>query len=127
MNRGVVAHMIETRRRTLVKAIAWRLIGILWTWIGAYAILLFTPARYRSAALLSALIVAFHHSTRMAMYYGYERLWDAVAWGRCEAESALASPASWRVTVTWAIVAVIAIVLVLALVLFLTPVVKPCR
>jgi hypothetical protein len=28
--------MVEARRRTIVKTITWRLIGILWTWIGAY-------------------------------------------------------------------------------------------
>ena len=76
--------MTETRKRTLVKTVAWRLIGIVWTWIGAYLILLFTPEQYRSAVVLSTLIVVFHHSTRAAMYYGYERWWAGVAWGRCE-------------------------------------------
>ena len=74
--------MIETRRRTLVKTVAWRLVGVIWTWIGAYLILQLTPEGYRSAAVLSTLIVTFHHSTRMVMYYGYERLWDTVTWGR---------------------------------------------
>ena len=74
--------MAESRKRTLVKTILWRLIGIVWTWIGAYLILMLTPDRYRSAALVSTLIVVFHHGTRMAMYYGYERAWNAIAWGK---------------------------------------------
>ena len=110
--------MIETRRRTLVKTIAWRVIGIAWTWIGAYAILLFVPDRYRSAASLSTLIVVFHHSTRMGMYYGYERLWARVAWGQCEPGSSLAGPVSFRARVLWVMVALVAVALVLALVLF---------
>lgn len=87
--------MTETRRRTLVKTVAWRVIGIVWTWIGAYLILLLTPERYRSATVLSTLIVAFHHSTRMVMYYGYERVWAGIAWGKCEQGSPLAGEAGW--------------------------------
>jgi len=87
---------METRRRTLVKTLAWRGIGIAWTWIGAYLILLFVPGRYRTAAILSTLIVVFHHSTRMAMYYGYERLWARVAWGKYEPPSVPAGPPDRR-------------------------------
>jgi len=117
--------MVETRRRTLVKTVAWRLIGIAWTWIGAYLILLLTPERYRSAAVLSILIVAFHHTTRMAMYYGYERFWNAIAWGKCEPGSSLAGAVSWQARVTWTMLTVAAIVLILLLVLYITPLVKP--
>ncbi len=117
--------MVDTRRRTLVKTVAWRVIGIAWTWIGAYLILLFTPDRYRSAAVLSTFIVAFHHSTRMAMYYGYERLWDAIAWGKCEPSTSLAGPMSWRAMATWSLLAVVAVVLILVLVLYVTTLVKP--
>ena len=74
--------MAETKTRSAVKAVLWRVIGIAWTWIGAYLILRFTPDRYRSAALISTFIVVFHHSTRMAMYYVYERIWNGVNWGR---------------------------------------------
>ena len=81
--------MTETKRRTLVKTVAWRLIGIAWTWIGAYLILLLTPDRYRSAVMISTFIVVFHHSTRMVMYYGYERLWTGIDWGKCEKKSSL--------------------------------------
>lgn len=72
----------ELRRRSLVKALVWRLVGIVWTWVGAYVILLLVPPEKKSAALIATLIVVYHHSTRMIMYYAYERIWAAVAWGR---------------------------------------------
>jgi uncharacterized membrane protein len=77
----------ETRRRTLVKTILWRLIGIAWTWIGAYLILRLTPERYRSAAAVATFIVLFHHSTRMVMYYAHERVWAGIRWGKFESDS----------------------------------------
>ncbi len=117
--------MTETRRRTLVKTVTWRLIGIVWTWIGAYLILLLAPKRYRTAAALSTLIVAFHHSTRMAMYYGYERVWARVAWGKCEADSLLAGDIAKPAKLVWTAAIITAIVLILALVLYVTATVKP--
>jgi hypothetical protein len=68
------------------------MIGIVWTWIGAYLILLFAPKRYQSAAVLSTLIVTFHHSTRMVMYYGYERMWAGIDWGTYAPDAELHSP-----------------------------------
>ena len=117
--------MTETRRRTLVKTLAWRLIGIVWTWIGAYLILLLTPDRYRTAAALSTFIVAFHHSTRMGMYYGYERLWAGVSWGRCEEGSPMAGEIAWTTRLAWTAAAVAVIVLLLLAVLYVTPTVTP--
>jgi len=116
--------MIETRRRTLVKTVTWRLIGIVWTWIGAYLILLLAPERYRTAAALSTLIVAFHHSTRMAMYYGYERVWARIAWGRCQADSLLAGDVAWPAKLAWTVATITAIVLLLTLILCVTAAVK---
>ena len=117
--------MTETRRRTLVKTVAWRLTGIVWTWIGAYLILLFTPERYRSAVALSTLIVVFHHSTRMVMYYGYERMWTGITWGRCEEGSPLAGDVARTTKLVWTVAAITAIVLILVIVLYVTPMVKP--
>ncbi|MDY6988474.1 MAG: DUF2061 domain-containing protein [Thermodesulfobacteriota bacterium] len=74
----------ELRRRSLVKALLWRVIGVVWTWVGAYIILLFVPPSRQSAALIATLIVVYHHSTRMIMYYVYERIWTSVGWGHAE-------------------------------------------
>ena len=117
--------MVEAKRRTVVKALVWRVIGVVWTWIGAYLILLFTPDRYRSAALLSTFIVVYHHSTRMAMYYGYERVWDSVAWGRSEPGGPNNPPLSRRARLAWAAIILLALVLIFALILYVAPLLKP--
>ena len=72
----------ELHRRSLVKALLWRIIGVIWTWIGAYVILMFVPPSKQSAAFIATLIVFYHHSTRMIMYYAYERVWASIGWGR---------------------------------------------
>ena len=74
----------ELRRRSVLKTLLWRVIGIVWTWIGAYLILLLIPPSRKTAALIATLIVIYHHSTRMIMYYCYERIWVSVSWGRAE-------------------------------------------
>jgi len=75
---------VETHRRTLVKSILWRVIGVVWTWLGAYIILLLLPPAEATAAIAASAIVLYHHSTRLFMYYGYERLWAAISWGKDE-------------------------------------------
>jgi len=74
--------MIDLKRRSLVKSIIWRIIGICWTWLGAYLIVKLLPANLKSASVIATLIVVYHHSTRMIMYYFYERIWSSISWGR---------------------------------------------
>lgn len=90
---------MELKRRTLVKAFLWRVIGIVWTWVGVYIILLFVPPSRKSAAFIATLIVVYHHSTRMAMYYVYERVWISVAWGR----DVMPGPMSRQEKILWSI------------------------
>jgi hypothetical protein len=107
----------------LVKSLLWRLIGILWTWIGAYIILLLVPPSKSSAALIAMLIVVYHHSTRMVMYYAYERIWASVSWGRDEP----ARPMSRRDWVAWTVGGITAIALVFYLIIFVSPKIKAKR
>ena len=111
-----IAH--ESKRRTLVKSIVWRLIGIVWTWVGAYLILLFIPDKYESAAIVATLIVAYHHSTRMIMYYFYERIWASIKWGRMEEVSLLNA----KKKAIWTAAIIAGIVVVFYLLLVVTPV-----
>ena len=70
----------DSHARSLVKAISWRVVGSADTFIlsmivtgnGKYAI---------SIASVEAL-------TKIALYYGHERLWRKVRWGRLEAAPA---------------------------------------
>ena len=111
----------ELRRRSLVKSLLWRVIGVVWTWVGAYIILLFVPPSQRSAAFIATLIVVYHHSTRMVMYYAYERAWASVAWGR----DAPARPMSRREKILWSVATAVALLLIFLLLLEVHPRVKP--
>jgi len=107
----------ELRRRSLVKSLLWRFIGILWTWIGAYVIMLLTPPSKSSAALIATLIVVYHHSTRMVMYYAYERIWASVSWGRDET----VCPMSGRDWLLWTLATAAGIILVFYLIIAVSP------
>ena len=110
----------ELRRRSLVKSLLWRIIGIVWTWVGAYIILLLIPPTRRSAALIASLIVIYHHSTRMIMYYAYERIWASVSWGRSTPARAML----WKEKIFWLIGTVITLGLIFFLLLVVTPKIK---
>ena len=110
----------ELRRRSLVKSLIWRVIGILWTWIGAYIILMLIPPSRTSAALIATLIVVYHHSTRMVMYYGYERIWASMSWGRDKP----VRPMSKRDCALWATGTIAAVLLIFYLIIFVSPKIK---
>lgn len=110
-------NMKELRRRSLVKSLLWRVIGIIWTWIGAYIILLFVPASRQSAAFIATLIVVYHHSTRMIMYYAYERIWASVRWGRSSAPC----PMSIKEKILWSTLTAVALALIFFLLLEVHP------
>ncbi len=86
MSKGVIiissSNHKELKRRTIAKSLIWRIIGIVWTWLGTYFIITLVPPSYKNAPLIATLVVAYHHSTRMIMYYFYERIWTSVAWGK---------------------------------------------
>lgn len=111
----------EIRRRTIVKALIWRVIGILWTFLGAYIIILVVPKKYSTALTLSALIAAYHHSTRLVMYYIYERVWLKIKWGYSDNESELTN----RELVLWIIGIIVAVILLLYFLTFINPLIEP--
>jgi hypothetical protein len=110
----------ELRRRSLVKSLLWRVIGVVWTWVGAYVIIMLVPPSRRSATLIATLIVAYHHSTRMIMYYAYERFWASVSWGR----AVPARPMSRREKLLWSLGTALALGLIFFLLLGVSPKVK---
>ena len=110
----------ELHRRSLVKSLLWRVIGIVWTWVGAYVIMLFVPPSRQTAAFIATLIVVYHHSTRMIMYYAYERIWASVTWGRTSAPP----PMSTKEKVVWFAVTVAVLALIFYLLLEVNPKLK---
>ena len=116
--------VIELRRRSVAKSLIWRIIGIVWTWVGAYLILAMTPAKYRSASLMATAIVIYHHSTRMIMYYFYERAWSAIGWGKIDKGKKGEAAMSAREKLKWAVGIVVVLTIIFFLILYVTPLVK---
>jgi len=112
---------LELRRRTLAKSLLWRLIGIVWTWVGAYFILLLTPQRFRSASLMATAIVVYHHSTRMIMYYLYERIWSNICWGRVDEDKLETVAISTKIKLIWIFVVMLVLALICFLILYVNP------
>ena len=116
--------VLELKRRTITKSLLWRLIGIVWTWIGAYFILLLTPQRFRSASLMATAIVVYHHSTRMIMYYFYERIWSNIGWGRVDKDKLKAVAISPKRKLIWIFVVTLVLALIFFLILYVNPLMK---
>ena len=115
---------LELRRRTIAKSLLWRLIGIVWTWVGAYFILLLTPQRFRSASLMATAIVIYHHSTRMIMYYLYERIWSNIRWGRIGEDKLETVEISTKRTLIWIFIVMLVLALIFFLILYVNPLMK---
>jgi uncharacterized membrane protein len=64
---------MESRKRSLVKSIVWRLLGIIIlgiiTWV-------FT----KNLEVTTGVTLVFH-SIRLVLYYVHERWWDGINWG----------------------------------------------
>jgi len=112
----------ETIRRTTIKALLWRFIGIFWTWGGAYVIILLLPDNKKNAITIATLITAWHHSTRMFMYFIYERIWSKIQWGKIQNEPS--HKISLKAKLIWILSVICAIILVFFLLLKITPKIK---
>ena len=115
---------LELRRRTITKSLIWRLIGIVWTWVGAYFILLLMPQRFRIASLMATAIVVYHHSTRMIMYYFYERIWSNIRWGRVDEDKLETVAISPKRKLIWIFVVTLVLAIIFFLVLYVNPLMK---
>lgn len=112
---------LDSHRRTITKSLLWRFIGIFWTWGGAYIIILLLPKEQKNAVTIATLITAWHHSTRMIMYYVYERVWTRIRWGREHPSKKILSA---KQKLKWVIGVTIAIVTIFWLLFFVTPDIK---
>jgi uncharacterized membrane protein len=63
----------EAHSRSLVKAISWRTIGSIDTFVLGW---LFTGSVGAAGAIASTEVL-----TKMFLYYGHERIWGAIPWG----------------------------------------------
>lgn len=113
------AEVREIRRRSMVKALLWRVIGIVWTWIGSFLILLFTPEKYSKASIIASLIVIYHHSTRMIMYYFYERIWSVVSWGKVSTEETQRVRMTRSAKIGWLVAVLVSLAVILFLIMYM--------
>ena len=114
----------ELRRRTILKSLIWRTVGIVWTWIGAYFIILIVPPTWKNAAVIATLIVIYHHSTRLIMYYFYERIWNAISWGKYDFEQGSFQAMSMPDKLIWIIACSVTIGVIFVLIIYVTPLIK---
>jgi uncharacterized membrane protein len=75
----------NAKRRSLIKAISWRAVGSLDTFI--LSMLVTGNAGYAIS------IVSIEALTKVGLYYAHERLWRRVRWGRLETPTHEAPPA----------------------------------
>jgi hypothetical protein len=120
----MASRMLETRRRSVTKSLIWRFIGIVWTWVGAYLIILWTPERFQNAAWIATFIVVYHHSTRMVMYYAYERFWSRVQWGRTDPGAEMPPLMTSGAKVLWAGGTLVVVAFLFYMILFVSPLMK---
>jgi len=66
--------MKEFHKRTLVKAICWRIIATTSTMLIVYI--------FTGELTLSLGVGAVEVIVKMAFYYGHERLWNWISWGK---------------------------------------------
>ena len=65
---------IESRTRSWVKSIVWRIIGIFLLGAIAYAV----TGNWEQVSIITLIF----HTVRIVLYYVHERIWDRVSWGR---------------------------------------------
>lgn len=66
--------MVDTKARSWVKSIVWRVIGIIL--LAGIAYLLTEDLEQ------TTLITVIFHGIRVVMYYYHERAWERIKWGR---------------------------------------------
>ncbi|EDM71677.1 hypothetical protein RAZWK3B_20031 [Roseobacter sp. AzwK-3b] len=65
---------METRRRTLVKAIVWNLIGLL--------VMSLVGLAMTGSATIGGAMAVVNTAIGLSMYVAYERVWSRIDWGR---------------------------------------------
>ena len=74
----------ESHPRSLVKAVSWRLLGSLDTFILSFLV--------THSFVFAGSIASFETVTKIILYYFHERIWAVVPWGRQAAPTTPAAP-----------------------------------
>lgn len=65
---------VDTKRRSVVKSLTWRVVGIVILGAVTYA--------FTGNAAASAGVTLIFNAIRLVLYYWHERIWERVEWGR---------------------------------------------
>ena len=92
--------MIVTRKRSFIKAISWRVIGSIDTFILSLIIINFFSNKYTYD--LAFYIAALELVTKTVIYYIHERLWNRINFGRIKKKvnrfRSIVKAITWRIT-----------------------------
>jgi len=66
--------MIDSRCRSFVKALVWRIIGIIILGIVTYVV----TGSWKDVGIITIIF----HGIRVVLYYYHERIWEKIKWGR---------------------------------------------
>jgi uncharacterized membrane protein len=69
-----ISHGRETHTRSVIKALSWRTLGTMDTFVISWVM----TGRVAMAGSIAGLEIV----TKIAWYYLHERIWTAIAWGR---------------------------------------------
>ena len=94
-----------SRKRHVAKAITWRIIGSVDTWLIGYILIRFFGAGaldveeseiITKAALAASYIAALELVTKTALYYFHERIWSRIRWITKQEVRHIIKTISWR-------------------------------
>mgnify|MGYP001171648585 FL=1 len=92
--------MIVTRKRSFIKAISWRVIGSIDTFILSLIIIKFFSNKHTYD--LAFYIAALELVTKTVIYYIHERLWNRINFGRIKEKvnrfRSIVKVITWRIT-----------------------------
>ncbi len=72
------------RSRSLVKAITWRLIGSLDTFVVSFIVASLFHRPLINAASIAGSIATTETLTKIILYFVHERIWARIRWGRAD-------------------------------------------
>jgi len=65
---------MDSKKRSLVKSVVWRIIGVVLLAVIAFLI----TGNLKEMTIITVVF----HAIRMVMYYFHERVWERITWGR---------------------------------------------
>ena len=82
------------RTRSLVKAVTWRMVGSVDTFMLSFIIARLFHQGVTHAATMAGSIASVETVTKIILFYGHERVWASVPWGRSANVAVEAPPAA---------------------------------